>query len=81
LRPLLGAVVALAAAPATASLPSLADLARATDDLHARPSVLAADLPRELPKECNGPFRVEPLEARVGGFDLRLSCRVGGEGA
>jgi RHS repeat-associated protein len=74
---------ALFAPPAQASLPTLGDLARAVDELHARPSALAADLPRELPselrKECNGPFCVEPLETRVGSFDLRLSCSVGGE--
>jgi RHS repeat-associated protein len=74
----------LLAPPAQASLPSLKDLARAGDELHARPSALSADLPRELPselpKECNGPFCVEPLETRVRGFDLRLSCQVGGEG-
>jgi len=81
--PLLGAVVALAAAPAAASLPTRGDLARSGDELHARPSALAADLPRELPtelpKECNGPFCVGPLETRVGGFELRLSCSIGGE--
>jgi RHS repeat-associated protein len=74
---------ALFAAPAQASLPTLADLSRAGDELQARPSLAAIDLPRELPgdlpKECNGPFCVEALKTRVGGFDLRLSCQVGGE--
>ena len=82
-----GLLLALAgvlfAAPAQASLPSLNGLARAADELHARPSPAAADLPRELPselpKECNGPFCVEPLKTRVRGFDLRLSCSIGGE--
>jgi RHS repeat-associated protein len=84
LRALLLALASVViAAPAHASLPALGDRARASDELHARTSALGADLPRELPtelpKECNGPFCVPPLETRVGGFDLRLSCSVGGE--
>jgi len=85
LRALLLALAAtLLAAPAQASLPTLSDLARASDEVQARPSALSADLPREqpteLPKECNGPFCVEQAKTRVGGFDLRLSCSIGGEG-
>jgi RHS repeat-associated protein len=84
LRGLLVALAAsLLAAPAQAALPSLGDLARASDELQARPSAFSADLPRELPtelpKECNGPLCFEALKTRVGGFDLRLSCHVGGE--
>ncbi len=74
---------ALLAAPAQASLPSRNDLARAGEELQAQPSPVAADLPRELPselpKEWNGPFCVEPPKTRVGGFELRLSCQIGGE--
>jgi RHS repeat-associated protein len=86
LRALLLALAAVVlAAPAQASLPSLHDLARASDELQARPLApsadLARELPTELPKECNGPFCSEPLETRVGGFDLRLSCSIGGEDA
>jgi RHS repeat-associated protein len=82
LRALLVALAcALLPAPAHASLPSVSDVARLGDELHGPAPLLAADLARELPKPCAGPFCAERAQpkTRVRGLELGLHCRVGGE--